>query len=244
MDIRAALITGIDIPIPECQLILYQPSIKELSYLGEDNLFSAIHLLCLEKEQLIEDKNILSQLNNFQVLMKVIQQTEMKDKKQCIIDFFNMIFPQEQCLITPNNFIFRNRDTGEAKIIDDNNFSFLQENIKQVFSVNSLFQGNNVVYKPANEAARKIADKIMKGRQKVAMQKNSGNNSSIIAQYISILSIAIPLPINICASYTLYQLLDQMERYTLYTEWNSDFQIRLAGGSPNSEPENWMKSIH
>jgi hypothetical protein len=34
-DIRAALMTGIDIPIPECKLIMHQPSIKEISYLGE-----------------------------------------------------------------------------------------------------------------------------------------------------------------------------------------------------------------
>jgi len=34
-DLRSALMTGIEIPIPECKLILHQPTIKEISYIGE-----------------------------------------------------------------------------------------------------------------------------------------------------------------------------------------------------------------
>ena len=30
-----ALMTGVDIPIPELQLALHQPTIKEISYIGE-----------------------------------------------------------------------------------------------------------------------------------------------------------------------------------------------------------------
>ena len=37
MDIRLALITGVDIPIPECQITAHQPSIKEIAMIGEES---------------------------------------------------------------------------------------------------------------------------------------------------------------------------------------------------------------
>ena len=36
-DFSLALMTGVDIPIPECQLTVHQPSIKEISMLGENS---------------------------------------------------------------------------------------------------------------------------------------------------------------------------------------------------------------
>jgi hypothetical protein len=42
MDTRLALMTGVPIPIPECQLIIKQPSIEEISYLGEEDFFIGV----------------------------------------------------------------------------------------------------------------------------------------------------------------------------------------------------------
>ena len=43
---------------------------------------------------------------------------------------------------------------------------------------------------------------------------------------------------------TMYQLYDLMERYSLYMNWDIDVRTRLAGGKPDSQPDNWMKNIH
>ena len=42
----------------------------------------------------------------------------------------------------------------------------------------------------------------------------------------------------------MYQLFDLVERYTLYTGWDIDLRVRLAGGDPKQEADNWMKNIH
>lgn len=34
-DIDLALFTGVDIPVPELQIIIHQPTIKEISMVGE-----------------------------------------------------------------------------------------------------------------------------------------------------------------------------------------------------------------
>ena len=80
-DYQLALMCGIDIPLPEFQLILHQPTIKEIAYLGEDNFFSALTYLCLNKNSLITDKKLQSEVTNFQVLMEVLKDPKIKEIK-------------------------------------------------------------------------------------------------------------------------------------------------------------------
>ena len=44
---------GIDIPIPELQLIIHVPTIKEIALIGETKCVMAVQYLCLDKESLI-----------------------------------------------------------------------------------------------------------------------------------------------------------------------------------------------
>ena len=114
---------GIDIPIPELQLTLTPPTIKDIAFMGEDNFFTAIHYLCLDKSQLVEDESLLQDLTNFQVLMKVIEQSESKEKKTVIITMLSILFPQYNPMITPRSIILRHRDTGDSTLIDSDNFA-------------------------------------------------------------------------------------------------------------------------
>jgi hypothetical protein len=41
-DYKLALMTGVDIPVPELQTIIHQPSIKEISMIGETDFFMGI----------------------------------------------------------------------------------------------------------------------------------------------------------------------------------------------------------
>jgi hypothetical protein len=47
-----------------------------------------------------------------------------------------------------------------------------------------------------------------------------------------------------CLNLTVYQLYDLIERYGLYISWDLDIRSRLAGGKPDSKPDDWMKNIH
>ena len=59
MDIRLALVTGVDIPIPSCQLVVHQPSIKEISMIGETDFFVGVQCLNIDKNLLNQDKSII-----------------------------------------------------------------------------------------------------------------------------------------------------------------------------------------
>ena len=48
-------------------------------------------------------------------------------------------------------------------------------------------------FNPADDKAREIAQKLMRGRQRVAAQKGE-SNSCVFTQYISILTVALRIP--------------------------------------------------
>ena len=236
---------GIDIPIPELQLTIHVPVIKEIALMGETKFFMAVQYLCLDKESLIQDETLLSSLTNFQVLMKVLEQSQDKDKKNAVIMLLTLLFPDYIPVITRNSIILTKQGENQPQLIDDNNFDIFQSVLKEILCVNSLFQGNNVIYNPANDRAKEIAEKLMRGRRKVAEIKSKGNNESVLTRYISILTIGSnTMSLEDCLNLNMFQIFDLMERYNAFIEWDVDLRVRLAGGKPDKPVESWMRDIH
>ncbi len=245
-DYRLALMAGADIPIPELQLIIHVPVIKDIAYMGEKEFFTAMQYLCIEKESLIQDESLLQSMTNFQVLMKVLGQTQDKEKKTMISTLLTILFPGYNSIITPRSIVLNATDnSGHTVMIDDNNFEMFKGVLKEVLCVNSLFQRENIVYNPGNARAKEIADKLMRGRRKIAeINSQKQNGESILVRYISILTVARVASLNDCIGYNIFQLFDLMERYTAFVEWDTDLKVRLQGGEPNKQVESWMRDLH
>ena len=138
----------------------------------------------------------------------------------------SMIFQSENGIIT----------------VDQNNFEEMQKVLRMIFCAQTGPMDQQA-FNPADAKAKEIAEKLMRGRQRVAAQKTSGQGS-VLSQYISSLSIGAGFLISDLVNLTMYQLYDLIERYSLYTNWDIDLRIRLAGGKPDSQAEDWMKNIH
>lgn len=240
MDIRLGLMTGIDIPVPECQIILHQPTIEEISFLGEEDFFIGAQTLSLNKSMFIEDKTALEKISNFQVFMTVMNDKSTRDKRDKAQSIFSLL-GFNKVMFTPRSLILTDFQ-NESHVIDNENFDAFQQTFKQIICANNGPMDQQS-FNPANEAAKAIADKLMRGRQRVAAQKGS-STSSVFSKYLSILSIALKIPIRELKKNTMYQLYDMMDRYVLYTSWDLDIKTRLAGGKPDSHPDDWMKDIH
>lgn len=241
MDIRLALMCGIDIPIPELQTTIHQPTIKEISYIGEQEFFIGLQTLSINKNMLAQGNSVLENTTNFQIFMTIMKEQETKDKKDAVINLFQLVFPGSQVIFTPMSILLNKE--GQQTLIDENNFDILQEIIKQIFCVNSGPM-DQTTFNPADQKAREIAEKLMRGRQRVAEQKGE-TNSSAFGRYLSILTIGLnAMSLSEAMNLTMYQMYDLVERYTLYLNWDLDIRTRLAGGKPDSKPDDWMKNIH
>ena len=239
-DYRLALMTGVDIPIPELQLTIHQPTIREISMVGEQEFFIGIQVLCVNKNVYIQDESLLATTTNFQIFMAMMTEKETADKKEAVVQALSLILPKSKVFFTPRSMMFSQGE--ETVIIDEGNFEKLQEILSQQFCIKGSDQEQ---FNPQSQKAREIAQKLMKARQKVAAIKASENSGSMFAQYLSILTVGInSMSLKDCLELTMYQLYDLIERYSLYINWDIDIRSRMAGAKVDKPVENWMKQIH
>lgn len=239
-DYRLALMTGVDIPIPELQLVIHQPTIKEISMVGEQDFFIGIQILCINKNTYIQDESLLANTTNFQIFMAMVNEKEMADKKAAVLQVLTLLFPQFKIIFTPRSMML---SQGEVNvIIDEGNFEILQEILIQQFCLKGSDQEQ---FNPQSKKAREIAQKLMKARQKVAALKAQENSGSMFSQYLSTLTVGLhSMSLKDCMELTMYQLYDLIERYSLYLNWDIDIRSRMAGAKVDKPVENWMKQIH
>ena len=241
-EIVVSLLAGNDIPVPELQTIMHSPTLKEITMIGEEKYFQSMNLICLEKEYLIQDETLLSQLSNFQVLMKVLGEPSFASKKDDLIELLSLVFSQfSQIIFTPRSIVLRQGDI--TVMIDENNFEIVQKYLKQVFCAHNVLNGDKVVYNPANKKAKEIADKLMRGRARAA-ELNQTKWSSICGKFMSVICVALHYTFDQCASLNLAQLFDLVQRFGLKNAWEVDLRIRVAGGKPDKEPDDWMKDLY
>ena len=240
MDKRLALMCGTDIPVPECQMVIHQPKIKEIALIGEADFFAGIQCLCLNKSMFVKDESVLGDTNNFQIFMTIMSEKEAIEKKLAVQSVCTLLFPKHKVVFTPRSMLL----AGETQImIDENNFEFLQAAISDICCLKTGPMDQQA-FNPADKKAREIAEKLMRGRQRVAAQKGE-SNISIFSQYLSILTVGLgSMSLQDTMDLTMFQLYDLVERYMLYVNWDMDIRCRLAGGKPENQPDNWMKTIH
>lgn len=242
MDYRLAMMCGADIPVPECQLTIHQPRIKEIALIGEQDFFIGAQTLTLNKAMFVEDKEGLANISNFQIFMMIMSEKEAKEKKLAVQQVFTLIFPDSNVLITPRSLVFNKKDNSNITI-DESNFEYLQDILRMVFcSKNGPM--DQQAFNPANDKAKEIAEKLMRGRERIAAERGD-TNSSVFSQYLSILTVGLQsMSMQDLMDLTMFQLYDLIERYSLYVNWDIDIRSRLAGGKPDKSPDNWMKNLH
>ena len=241
-DLALRLATGVDIPIVECQITLHQPSIKEIGMFGESKYFLAMQCLCINKMMEMDSQDEqYKDVTNFQMFMTLLHDKKTAEQRDIVLDALSLLFPRYKIQVTPRALMFNFEK--DNSIIDENNFSSLQEILRQISCLSDGAEGE---FNPANEAAAEIARKLQRGRERVAAQKQqaNGGKSSVFSQYLSILAVGLHIPLQNLLSMTVFQLYDLVERYTLYIDWDLYIRSRLAGGQPDNQPENWMKIIH
>ena len=84
-DYRLTLMCGNDIPIPQCQMTVHQPSIREIGLVGEQDFFIGAQCLTINSSMFVQDKGLLPDVNNFQIFMTIMSEKESRDKKNAVI---------------------------------------------------------------------------------------------------------------------------------------------------------------
>lgn len=238
------LLSGEDIPFTEAQITVHQPTIKEISLIGEESFFMGCELLNFSKDILAtEDKTNLEDQTNFEVFMSIMKDKGIAVQKSRISAMLvlTLLFPEYEISIKRNHIAFVK--DGKTSKIEEKNFEDFKKIIVAMFCLKE--RNPELDYNPAGDKAKQIAEKLKKGRQAAAAAKNeSGKTINILGRYVSILSVGEYKSFNDLLGYTVYQLFDEFKRFELKQRYDIYIQAKLAGAEGLEEVENWMIDIH
>ena len=237
------LLSGNDLPFPQAQLTIHQPRLKEIAYITQKQFWPGCEILKFNKENLIDqDKIDLSNTSNFNIIMMIIQEKNLQayQAKLNVLSLLALLFPTKEILLEKGAIQLRDNQTGEVNEINEDNFEAFKEIFITMFC---LTNKENKQYNPSGQLAQKIADKIKKGRQKKA-KLAPDSKIAILSRYVSILAVGEKKNINDLMNYTIYQLMDEFNRFELKMRYDSWQRFKAAGCTGMDDPEDWLKDIH
>ena len=244
MDNDLIFLSGNIIPFPEAQIVIHQPTIKEISYIGEVAFYSGIEFLRFSKNSLSEEDKIrLENLTDFDILMSIMKEKNaiVQQNKVYMEMVLSLMFPDYY--ISLDKSIVLSKEGEEKHEINNQNFEAFKDIVLKMFCLRSM--GLTGDYNPGGKAAQEIAEKFKKRQQKLNEQrKNNGQKIEVLGRYVSILAVGEQKDLNSLMNYTVYQLFDEFQRYELKASYDLYFEAKMAGAQNLKEPKDWMKSLY
>lgn len=246
-DTVGRYLSGSDILIKDCNIFINQPTIKTILQYGENNFFAAVNVFAQTDKMLqtiLEEDPSAKILSEFNLFLLIYQ--EEANVQNQINDFFNLVFPQYEIRITNNSIDFiQEQDKKQTIRGQVNPFTYpaLKQTIVELFLPYTISQEE---YNTKSKRANEIAEKLKKGRQKVAAQKNE-DDTSLFGTYISILSIGMNIDMRILFNYTPFQLYDSFMRYNNKVAQDRYFAITtipFADTSNIEAPDEWTANLY
>ena len=240
---------GTDIPFTSAQLVIHQPRVKDILMITEERFYKACTILDINKEKFQlkqQDKNNSFDMNNFNIFMSIMTSKEagvLKDKITVEM-ILTLLFPNYSVKFT-NSILLIDKE-NKFHIINEENFDKFQEIIRSMFFLSNIGDKDGKRdYNPGGDMSRRIAEKLMNGRQKVAKMKGNGERKmSSISRYISILSVGLQKDKNDLLNYTLWQLTDEFNRYQSKVENDFYYQAKVAGATGLKDVDPWMRDLY
>lgn len=240
-------LSGQPVVINECNVIITPPKIKEIVACGEEDFFMTLRILGktdLFLEPVRQGNSELKKYNDFQLLLVILN--EEAKLKQLVDSFFELVFPKYNVRITNNSIDFLMEEKVVGRMTPSG-FDSFQKIILDLFDPQK--KSKKEEYNPINDKAKEIAEKIKRGKQKIAELKGKGQKQtkSLFGNYVSILSIGMNIDINILYNYTPFQLYDSFARYLL--KMQNDYYQSIAtqpfvDASKLDTPEEWIGELY
>ena len=237
------LLSGNDLPFIQARLVIHQPKLKQIAYITEQKFWTACQLLKFDKEILPDQDRIkLLNMSNFNIIMMMMQGKDLQSKqaKINVLSLLALLFPTNQIKLDKKTIQLRDYETKEVKEINQTNFNAFREILINMFCLTNT---ENKQYNPSGDLAKKIADKIKKGQmQRAKLAPDTKIN--VLSRYPSILAVGQKKNLSDLMNYTVYQLMDEFNRFQLKTQYDIWLKYKVGGFSGMEDPQDWLKDIH
>ena len=237
------LLSGNDIPFLPAKVTIHQPRLKEIAFITQSNFWPAYQLLKFNKD-ILSDKDKIRLLNksNFYIIMSMIRENNLQAKQARLnlLSLLALLFPEYEIILQENAIQLKHHQTQLISYLNEENYEEFKTILIDMFF---LTQSQNKQYNPSGDLAKKIAEKLRKGREKRA-ELAPAQKFSLLSRYVSILAVGEKKDINDLMNYTVYQLMDEYNRFQLKTKYDTWIKFKVAGATGMEDPEDWLNDIH
>lgn len=239
---KGTLQTGVPIPFPLAGITVHQPTYKEISRIGETQFLQSLNFLNFSKDILSDkDKSDLSEYTDFEVFMSIMNSANDIQSRITRVGcemVLSLLFPDYNISLTENAILLIKEDE-QQHFINEKIFDNFKSILSDMFK---LKESKSDDYNPANAEAKRIAEKFKKRKKQLNELKKDENPQelSIYSKFISILSVGLQKDKNDLCNYTIYQLVDEFDRYQKKVQFDIYLQAKMAGAKDLEDTENWM----
>ena len=232
---QVQLLAGIPIPMSDSSCLIYSKTLRDIALVGVNKYFRYLNLLTITKKDI---KNLFKQddVEPFDfILFNSILNEEFKNEFIEALKYFikeDVLFVSEM-----ESFIIGKFE--EERMLNKDNFGEFQIILKLQNFLEEKNKSNG-----ENDIAKKIKEKIAKGREKVAQIKGINNDNINLSDLIGSLAINTSLGIDRIWDITYYAFNDQFRRMRMLEQYETSLQSIMAGADPKKvKLEDWIKSI-
>lgn len=233
-----------DIPFPEARINIHQPTISEISLIGEESFRMGCQSLTISKNDLSDkDKINLENQTDFEIFMSIMREAKKTTVYTNALLVLTLLFPEYTIQFKTDKILLKKPDKKDESFINEANFSIFRDIINNMFRLNKTFEKSQ--YNPADKLAAKIAAKLQKGKEKINKLKTGDiKKVAVYSRYVSILAVGEEKDKNDLMQYTVSQLEDEFERFRLKDQFENYVKMKLAGAKDLQEVEDWMKDLY
>lgn len=255
---KLEVLTGAPIPLISLGLSVKQPTIKEISLIGEDFYFMAVGVFGQSDRELF-----MSRLDNDGLTEQEIRERDMQLSIQMSTDYsvfqyyvssiqeiriaieslFYVIFPELSNVEWLPRIGVQLCFGENSKILTEESFAELKNIITTVFDYSNQAEQEKA-YNPANKMASDIAEKIKKAKEIRSRQRpDSQKSESVLADICTIVSAVNNIPITEVIDYTYPQLSIMYERCTLLQGYTNQIRMGAFGGIKEEDVIDWTRAL-
>jgi len=167
---KLKLLAGLPIEMPDNSFSVYPALLRDIATIGEGTFFKYLNLLTLKESEIKSITGI--NVKTFDFLF--FNATENEKFKKEFLDALSF-FIKEPLLMVNDQGIIIIGDFSEGRILGSYNYGDFQEIIK----AQNFLDTDVIKHVGDNEAARRIKERLRKGREKVEQLKKERDEQSV-----------------------------------------------------------------
>lgn len=249
IDLKIKLLAGQEILVGD--IPVKPPTLGEISDIGYTNFQQNLQLLLLTLDDMINMINDFEMQATLKANRHQYKTFDLymisDDLRRLVIDSFRFLFRTEDIIIDDEDF-------GDIKIVIDGKYVIDRNNFDEITKIIKM-QNNPTIsssdeeeddYKPSNELARSIAEKLKKGKEIVKKSKaidsdSDGEGITIVDMISSVTAMSNSVNKLNVWDYTVYQLYEEFARLSKIDNYR--LQIQASMWSSEIEIEHWSEPL-